>query len=130
MKLENQLVNKELSIKLDKLGVKEESLYWHKIPNKRCRNGAVASIVEYPEKSKWFDYYRAYTVAELGEMLKKVETSEKLEYDSYLFYIPIWYGGKKKKWCTGGSLGLFIEDKTEANARAKIKIYLVKHKLI
>ena len=69
MKLENQLVNKELSIELDKLGAKEESLYWHKIPNKKCRNGSIASIVEYKEESKWFDYYRAYTVAELGNIL-------------------------------------------------------------
>jgi len=70
MKLKNQLVNKELSIELDKLGAKEESVYWHKIPNKKCRNGSIASIVEYREESKWFDFYRAYTVAELLDILR------------------------------------------------------------
>ena len=81
MKLENQLVNKELSIKLDKLGVREESLYWHKIPNKKCRNGSVASIVEYREESKWFDYYRAYTGAEMGEIMNLPQVLKSFEND-------------------------------------------------
>ena len=126
MKLKNQLVNKELSIELDKLGVKEESVYWHKIPNKKCRNGSVASIVEYPEESKWFDYYRAYTVAELGEMLPlKIDDED----------LTIWREKGFESWDVAYSTlarkeEVWEQSKNLVDAMAKMAIYLLENNLI
>ena len=118
MKLKNQLVNKELSIKLDKLEVKEDSLYWHKIPNKKCRNESVDEIVQFPMKSKWFDYYRAYTVAEIGEIMNLPQVSKVLERD--FVEIPGIEEEQKDDWS-----GIF-----NPNFWAKHIIYLLKNNLI
>ena len=135
MKLENQLVSLELSIKLDKLGLKEDSLYWHKVPNKKCRNGSVATIVEYPEKSRWFNYYRAYTGSEIGEILPCFV--EKKDRVYWLKHYKEWNTTKGKKYITcavtedsqpGHTLEYFEE--TEANSRTKMLIYLLENNLI
>ena len=123
MKLENQLVNKELSIELDKLGVKEESVYWHKIPNKKCRNGAVDEIVQFPIKSKWFDYYRAYTVAELGNILG--EATDIMFIGVYLKIMRL------KEFDIEHSYSLMAHNlMTQPDISAKMAIYLLKNKLI
>ena len=126
MKLKNQLVNKELSIELDKLGVKEESVYWHKIPNKKCRNGSVASIVEYPEESKWFDYYRAYSVSEIGEMLPlKIDDED----------LTIWREKGFESWDVAYSTlarkeEVWEQSKNLVDAMAKMVCYLKENNLI
>ena len=126
MKLENQLVSKKLSIKLDELGFKTESLYWHKIPNKKCRNGSVASIVEYPEESKWFDYYRAYSVSEIGEMLPlKIDDED----------LTIWREKGFESWDVAYSTlarkeEVWEQSKNLVDAMAKMAIYLLENNLI
>jgi len=131
MKLKNQLVNKELSIELDKLGAKEESLYWHKIPNKKCRNGSVASIVEYREESKWFDYYRAYSGTEIGDILPTY-----IVFKGNTLWLCIGRSSHDDNWACyyGDGAGNFLNfkayDNIEANSRALMLIYLFKNKLI
>ena len=126
MKLKNQLVNKELSIELDKLGVKEESVYWHKIPNKKCRNGAVDEIVQFPIKSKWFDYYRAYSVSEIGEMLPlKIDDED----------LTIWREKGFESWDVAYSTlarkeEVWEQSKNLVDAMAKMAIYLLENNLI
>jgi len=126
MKLKNQLVSKKLSIKLDELGFKTESLYWHKIPNKKCRNGSVASIVEYPEESKWFDYYRAYSVSEIGEMLPlKIDDED----------LTIWREKGFESWDVAYSTlarkeEVWEQSKNLVDAMAKMAIYLLENNLI
>jgi hypothetical protein len=118
MKLENQVVSLEYAKKLKELGVKQESLYMWKYDedyylvatNSRygIGNGIVAS---------------AYTVAELGEMLWKGKN----------MLIPVtieneWVGFDFKKRSP-----LYLgktKDLSEADARAKMLIYLLENKLI
>ena len=135
MKLENQLVSKKLSIKLDELGFKTESLYWHKIPNKKCRNGSVASIVEYKEESKWFDYYRAYSVSEIGEMLPCfIENKGRVYWLKYYKEFNTTKGEKHiacaitEDILPGHTLEYF-ED-TEANSKTLMLIHLLENNLI
>jgi hypothetical protein len=113
MKLENQVCNLELSKKLKELGVKQESLfYWVSIQGKYFIQHAIFVDPEYQSQPT----YSAFTVAELGEGLP----------DNVITWRDT------EKWCC------VIEkpkdhdefEDTEANARAKILIYLLKNKLV
>lgn len=144
MELEKQVCSLELAKKLKELGVKQESLWywWGKTsgcgspasPTKKeeghylraCReiqilcnimscSGAEDRIHVFSEK------YSAFTVAELGEMLKR----EALPYWDNVFMT--WscgiYGSRRN------ILGM-EKILTEADARAKMLIYLLEHNLI
>lgn len=124
MKLENQVVNLELSKRLKELGVKQESYFWwngyvgggmhhFKLENKRVSVGVEIT-------------YSAYTVAELGEMLPEKYGSSKWIWD---------YGENKglKHWICDQDFDDEIPyqwSETEADARAKMLIYLLENKLI
>lgn len=128
MKLENQVSNKELSEILDKLGVKQESLfYWIKNfhTNDPWRIGDKVDISNNNDAisrglEPWFVIgSSAFTVAEHGEAFPtKYITSEKREDDRW--YIQFNNIEHFKE----------IDDDTEANARAKMRIYLIENKLI
>ena len=180
MKLKNQVVNKELSKKIDKLGVKQESLwYWVNsgfsagfeggdriwlcdnewnlynfkpdpeydetgritkedglIPGTFLPSGFDKDKYEQlrdkiiPQKIKDIKVYSAFTVAELGEMLPMKVNLSKIKKDIYYFKSE-----RDKEWAVGYYDGDF-EDcilesaKTEANARAKILIYLIGNGLL
>ena len=123
MKLEQQVTSLELSQKLEKLGVKQESLfYWYINPwNEAVGLADKKEIKIRPELKEVFS---AYTVAELGEMLKEGML------------------GSWKTYNKGWSCKYEYEDDdpepiaevgggdTEANARAKMLIYLLENKLI
>lgn len=129
MKLENQVVSLELSRKLKELGVKQESLfYWHPRLDGANRPYIVpASHRNGTSPNK--DFIPAFTVAELGEMLKAR-------------YFTVQHSWKEAgKWrChyrhleTGEVIiereGLKFEAKTEADARAAMLIYLIENKLV
>ena len=129
MKLEQQVVNLELSKKLKKLGVKQESLWYWIIAEK------VSWIIEnnseiLSDKDK--QHYSAFTIAELGELLPQV-----FEKEEELYYIEPNANGNGLRFMDYVSEnGIFlrayplIEAKTEADARAKMLIYLYKNKLI
>ena len=126
MKLENQVCSLELSKRLKELGVKQHSYFeW----------------LLYPEKMEWevshtFKNqlgYSAFTVAELGEMLP----DNCIDEDNNEI---CWFYHDKNNNCHRISYvhlcdeicSPFIEVKgeNEANARAKMLIYLLENKLM
>lgn len=129
MKLENQVVSLELAKKLKELGVPQESLfYWYdfkdgktSLETKEARRNDCAWCNTYCMS----DVSSAYTSAELGEMLP----------DNFHTFRK----GDQKYWC-GLDTRLFNifenawwnheEEHTEADARAKMLIYLIEHNLI
>jgi hypothetical protein len=125
MKLENQVNSLVLSKQLSDLGVKQESLfYWH------IMAGADFKLISKKELDQCLvfrvvqEYYSAFTVSELGEMLLK-----------YKVLAGICYLRTEGKWSfiyedrnTGDDIEVFAE--TEADARAKMLIYLIENKLI
>lgn len=114
MKLENQVVSLELAKKLKELGVKQESLYNWLVASDGAR------LMKNPvlDTYRYFEQSSAFTVAELGEMLPRKFYSER--YNNGQFY------------CQRND-GLHNHNEyadTEADARAKMLIYLLENKLI
>jgi hypothetical protein len=136
MKLEEQVVSLELSKKLKELGVPQESLWWwakaHLVDVKKEDYFIVDKKYMLPVECS------AFTVAELGEMLPK-----EIEINAWLYeLIYRKYQGKYQislvgftlvnKIYNGKDVGTHktITADTEANARAKMVIYLKENKLI
>lgn len=127
MKIEQQVCSLELAKKLKKLEVKQESVwYWSRIATGNGKKGQItkAKLLPdweiQPELTERDGVYRysAFTVAELGEMLKV--------YESDVSPFPDW-NSEYKAWDNG--INDYVE-KTEANARAKMLIYLLEKKII
>ncbi len=131
MELKEQVGSLELSKRLKELGVKQESLfYWW----------GHGSFYEVETEHNFFsgggyigqntEQYSAFTVAELGEMLPKNIAKSGNIYIPQFYYGHCWF----YYYRMGGSgTYLFepvIEANTEADARAKMLIYLIKNKLI
>jgi hypothetical protein len=113
MKIEEQVTSLELSKKLKELGVKEESLwYWWKA-------GHIFVEEERYAGKQWEKLASAFTVAELGEMLPK----------GFNQYEDTFYKTRTWKFRTSAR-GLNIEGNTEADARAKMLIYLLENRLM
>jgi hypothetical protein len=114
MELKDQVCSLELAKKLKELGVKQESIcQWIQLGRNNqwfiddgCRSGRKE------------DGYSAFTVAELGEILK-----ENITFSSNV-------GSGTKKWYVVDSRSKTVEADTEADARAKMLIYLIENKLI
>ncbi len=120
MKLESQVTSLKLSKRLKTLRVKQESLwYW---VDKYGQWVLVSEVYENPEwdfkNKKERKNYSAFTPAELGEKLPGGEMSgtEKTAQNEYICYV-----GRISSKITGHKE---FKDKTEANARAKMLIYL------
>jgi len=120
MKIQDQVVNLELSKQLKKLGVKQNNdlFYWHaNVGNQYYLMRLTRTMIEYDPSRD----ISAFTVAELGEMLKKYKAfkngdiSELPKYDQIL---DVWVGFMAET------------SNTEADARAKMLIYLIENKLI
>lgn len=118
MTLEQQVTSFELSKRLKELGVKQESLFYYApFKGKLCpvyindlRRGTSLPIK---------NYISAFTVSELGEMLKDQDL------ECIWFHEHNKYGAYQT--CSG--LNPFFDD-TEADARAKMLIYLLENSLI
>lgn len=113
MKLENQVTNLELAKKLKELGVEQESLFYWK-----------QEAIHYWQKLDTKDLaapscYSAFTVAELGEILPYWCFSTKQEKGGYSCMADY------PKWNCG-----WQNADTEADARAKMLIYLLENKLM
>ena len=121
MKLEQQVVNLELAKRLKELGVKQESLHeWKR------NHHTHAYMVD--QQGPWESadteaLIAAFTVAELGEMLPESfavpRKSWERDADAFLWGIYI----EKPK-------PTIISAATEADARAKMLIYLLENKLM
>lgn len=136
MTLEQQVCSLDLAKRLKELGVKQESyVYW--IMNWDS---------DYPEEGHWWslaqkhelitgrEQYSAFTVAELGEMLPY---SGDVSYPTgYLHTVKIDQNNYRSCYANGagvmGYKGELLQQvaNTEANARAKMLIYLLENKLI
>lgn len=132
MNLEKQVCSLELAKKLKELGVKQESLFY------RVDDFILykTSTGYYTEKGAGFDLglynrqektnsqlYSAFTVAELGEMLPKQWVSVRMNKDEWVI-LNIDKVKRHKEFIVAAYA------KTEADARAKMLIYLKENKLI
>ena len=121
---------------LKKLGVKQDSLwYWVCETNNiylENKNNLYSIHNDHLETS-----YSAFTVAELGELLvsgvcQRFRDKPKAGVDVSIGtdLAPIWYEGDKKYVLYLGGDEHYVKDDNEANARAKMLIYLIKEGLI
>ena len=114
MKLENQVCILKLSKKLNDLGVKQDSLFYHVI------DGNDKMLLNHKSNVTWNGRkclnYSAFTVAELGRD----------------YYFTKKTGSKTEKdWeCRNEYDSHITFEKTEANARAKMLLYLIKTRLV
>lgn len=126
MQLEKQVTSLELSKKLKELGLKQESLfYWHisyETVSEEYGQDYIPYIFYHKDESRHGfvggGNYSAFTVAELGEMLPEYSHSWKVENQ--------WICSLK----TIPSGNPTISAETEADARAKMLIYLLENNLI
>ena len=141
MNLEDQICSYELSIKLKELRVNQCSLvYWIKVPHIiNVLEDGTKVIGEYrfelgncnSYNILENDYYSAFTVAELGKMLPD---SLCCGADHPNLFIA--YGTQiENQWTIGYStfekaITSFYTEENEANARAKMLIYLIENHLI
>lgn len=127
MELEKQVTSIDLSNKLKKLGLTKPSIYF------RDWTGAKEDEIEQnPEPLYNLDNVNCYTVAELGEMLPKTENIVTMYlgngYVQTAIQGDIDLGeGLATRW---GAVGKCILGDTEADARAKMLIYLLENKLM
>ena len=117
MKLEDQVVSLELAKRLKELGVKQDG-YWHYAS---ALDGTYGLIEGFGEIS-------AFTVAELGEMLPEgygdgviMYSKEDGEWNCYF----------NQQWAyEQDTFDDLSDDKSEADARAKLLIHLIEEKII
>ena len=123
MKLEHQVVSLELAKRLKELGVEQESLFWYSKLNGELK-------VKFFDEDDYLDIsemevYSAFTVAELGEMLPvgyhTFAAGPRLEDRMYICYYTN---------ANGDRFDYAQEADTEADARAKMLIYLLENKLV
>ena len=122
MKLEDQVCSLESAKRLKELGCKQESLwYWQHPWEDYCGNPPVDLgfqvdkfiLVDYYHMSFRVEPFSAFTCAELGEMLPTQYYSTQMH--------------KKSSWSCSPLFpdkGYVIEADTEAEARAKMLVYL------
>ncbi len=123
MKLEYQVCSLELAKKLKELYVKQESYFrWVRLGEKR-EDWVITQSQSFQEG------YSAFTVAELGEMLPKSCPEHKNK------DLLICKGFGENDWMVGygnhrDMEGCHVEiEQTEADARAKMLIYLIENKI-
>lgn len=131
MKLENQVVSLELAKRLKELGVKQESVFGY-------INGQLYLDGEKQPTKHSDNCVAAFTVAELGEMLpkaiKKLSVQGVPQKSDY--YLDISWSDHDQKWrytysnpTYNACVDMWFEA-TEADARAKMLIFLLENKHI
>lgn len=135
MKIEDQVCSLELAKRIKELGVKQESLFWFDI-NPRPKNerteselaGKIVYLCGYSTPK--INFYSAFTVAELGEMLPQDAISGKtvkvaLKDGKWVCSLSVTDNNDEVHYFAGEAK----YDQTEANVRAKMLIYLIENKL-
>lgn len=130
MKLEQQVCSLELAKKLKGLGVKQESLFYYyvwldKMGAERMQ-GIYQGVFADNITGRDYAFYSAFTVAELGEMLP-----EHIFKKGRLYIIKTHEGEEFWQIYYRNQFGISIIESaaTEADARAKMLIYLIENKL-
>lgn len=152
MKIEQQVTSLQLSRQLKELGIQQESYFvWvekfpifsnedrivTKVEFDRALEASVLSV----EAKKIIKVYSAFTVAELGEMLPDViifkdgDDLDDWEIQGNLHTVKVsngWGCGYFDEQDNSPVLGgdAWFNDNAEANARAKMLIYLIESKII
>ena len=142
MKLEQQVVSLELAQKLKGLGVKQESIFSFMLPlatgfsaGERITDSYILGEIKEWGIIHLEDYISAYTVAELGEMLPP-----NIEKEGFLYWLvckkeflrnvertPVYIVSYESQlYGEIGHTNLY----TEADARAKMLIYLAENDLL
>lgn len=115
MQTEQQVCSFELATKLKELGVEQRSYFFWK------QKGGLTDIFDHNFKhADIASSISAFTVSELGELLPEDEQIMSFKNGD------IWFCGFFGKFRRGGNFSA----KTEADARAKMLIYLFENKLI
>lgn len=121
MKIEDQVCSLELAKRLKELGVKQESYFYHVEPCPSHGNPEWR-IIDAPP-SHVHEWYSAFTVAEMGEMLP-------VEYNQGVVQgVGLGFMKEHNYWAVFCPTIVF-RGKTEADARAKMLCYLLEKKLI
>lgn len=134
MKLENQVTSLKPSKKLEKLGVKQESL-WCWVKHESQREFSLMQV-NFPRgytnllKAGIYEIYSAFTVAELGERFKKIRQSSGYSKRFNNSYACVVDGLPGKHGNEDIGVQVETDKKNEANARAKMLIYLIENDLI
>lgn len=123
MEISKQVCSLELAKKLKELGVSQKALcFW----NDENKNPEV--IFSDPKEAAYIGFVSAFTVAELGEILFKLESNSlkpnnfRIEsYNTNEFNLVL------LRDCAES---IYINNENEANARATMLIYLIENKLI
>lgn len=131
MKLEQQVCSLELAKKLKELGVKQESLFmWAPSKNGYGMEIRLKRKISF-ERSEFV--YSAYTVAELGEMLPQILKIKKIKYQLFVSVAvdKQWFVvyANEKDYSDNAPIK-FMMCHNEADARAKMLVYLYENKLI
>jgi hypothetical protein len=131
--IEQQVCSRELAKRLKELGVRQESHFWWVKDCDEIKGWRVIGLneicgeldshvpfsYEYMKDCERMERFSAFTVAELGEMLPKGSYSQLCEYKG------------KWTWQVNTPLGSFANgfqrEMTEADARAKMLIYLIEN---
>ena len=140
MKLEDQVVSRELAMRLKELGVKQESFFVWSVANLSSMTAEVTTQMYASSIHGNGVDCSAFTVAELGEMLprevnvplssgKKRKYSHRVTYSIYGNESP--HGNYRVGLNHGTAIFQYSEYAgTEADARAKMLLYLLENKLI
>lgn len=130
MKIEDQFCSFELAKILKELGVKQESLvYWLPTFHSPFKNN-LGMKGSFNEKYHHNTMISAFTVAELGEMLCQfnIVTHQYKKGSKYIYNVTV--GDMEMRINKNYVSSFSFEEKTEADARAKMLIYLIENKLI
>ncbi len=142
MNLEQQVCGLELSKKLKELGVKQESLFrWclrvpsGTTPDEQRKDGInylIANDERIAASKMYLPEYAAFTAAELGEMLPTVIEQGVGGTDGLLRCSKLLQGAWSVVYeeTNGDEYVPAVEADNEADARAKMLIYLIENKLI
>lgn len=131
MKLQQQVSSQEPSKRLKELGFPQESLY---VYTNTEQGGNINTLTEYQSYMSEENFISAYSVAELGEMLPENITVEDIDY-TIAFTNGIHSVGYEAELSIGNEATMFkvLHEEiglTEADARAKMLIYLKENNLI
>ena len=133
LKLEEQVCSLKLAKRLKELNCKQDSLFNWLVPSdisiKTCiwsTNDLENPDVNYNDFDKDCDIYSAFTVAELGEKLPSRANNKNVVFSKIGRKYEIYLHRKDEEIVQKE----YFRAKTEANARAKMLIYLKENKII